>query len=316
MNRRLFLWIKIAVGLALLTMMFYTLKPRPIWEALKAARYDLVMFAALLMPVNLFLQERKWAYLVRLVRPEATIGETLGSMLGGFAFGIVTPGRIGEYGRSLLIKGTDPLKLVGLTVIDKFYNLGCTAAFGLPALFTLPWALDFASGYVLVSMIALLAVVDFILLFFALDPRPVRSLLYAAQLMLPKGERVAQLMGGLDRFAPKQARVTLIWTLLHQFVFLAQYYFLINAFGALEFLPAARGASAILLAKSALPIAIGDLGIDQLVSVQFFGQFGVTSEAAFNASMLLFAINVAIPAIAGLLFVGRLQLGQTGTASK
>ena len=310
MNRKVFLWIKIAVGILILAMMFYTIRPKPLWEALFAARFELVVFSALLMPLNIWTQERKWSYLVHLVKHDATIFETTGSLLGGFAFGIVTPGRIGEYGRSLLIKGTDPLKLVGLTVIDKFYNLGCTAAFGLPALLTLPWALTLATGYLFYSLIGMLLVVDLLLLYFSLDPRPVRSMLYAAQMMLPKGQRFSQIMGGLDRFGSPEARVTLFWTILHQIVFLFQYYFLINAFGKLALVPAWRGASAILLAKSALPIAIGDLGIDQLVSVQFFGQFGVTSEAAFNASLLLFAINVVMPSLFGVLFVSKLQIGR------
>lgn len=309
MTRRFFFWIRVLVAAALVAMMLYTIQPRPIWEALRAARYDLVLLAAALMPLNIWTQERKWAYLVKLVRPQATVGETLGSMLGGFAFGIVTPGRIGEYGRALLIRGSDPFRLVGLTVIDKFYNLGCTAAFGLPALFTLPWAMALAGGYLFYSLILLLMAVNLLLLYLALDPRPVRSLIYAAQLMLPKGERVAQLVGGLDRFGAPQARVTLLWTLLHYLIFLLQYYCLINALAPLGALASARGAAAILLAKSALPIAIGDLGLDQVIAVQFLGQFGVSSEAAFNASLLLFAINVVLPAVAGVLFVGRLPIG-------
>lgn len=315
MTRRVFLWIKVAVAIILLAMMFVAVKPKPLWEALLAARIDMVIYGALLMPVNIWTQERKWSYLVKLVKPNATIGETTGSLLGGFAFGIVTPGRIGEYGRSLLIKDVEPLKLVGLTVIDKFYNLGCTAAFGLPALLTLPWALELAHGYLLYSLIVLLILIDIALLYFALDPRPVRSLIYAAQMLVPKGERIAQLIGGLDRFGSRDARVTLAWTILHQIVFLMQYFFLINALGSLSLVPAWRGASAILLTKSALPIAIGDLGIDQLVSVQFFGQFGITSEAAFNASLLLFALNVVIPSLLGVIFVSRLQIGKRSASA-
>ncbi len=314
MNRRVFLWIKIGVACAVLAMMFYTVRPRPIWEALLAARYELLIFAALLMPLNIWTQERKWSYLVKLVKPDATVAETTGSLLGGFAFGIVTPGRIGEYSRALMIKQTDPLNLVGLTVIDKFYNLGCTAAFGLPALFTLPWALKLATGYLLTSMIALLLAINLLLLYCALDPRPVRSLIYAAQMLLPKGQRIAQIMGGLDRFGMPESRVTLFWTVAHYLVFLLQYHLLINAFGKLGFITASRGAAAILFAKSALPIAVGDLGIDQLVSVQFFGQFGVSSETAFNASLLLFGINVLIPALAGVLFVGRIQFDRKNPA--
>jgi hypothetical protein len=310
LSRRIFFWLKALIAAMLLAMMVFTIRPRPIIDAMLAAQIHLVVAAAVLMPLNILIQERKWAYLVRLARPETTLGETWGSLLGGYAFGIVTPGRIGEYGRSLLIRNADPLKLVGLTVIDKFYNLGLTTAIGLPALFTLPWAFNLADGYIFGSMIILLAAIDGLLLYFALDPRPVRSLIYAAQMMLPKGERVAQLIGGLDRFTAPQARITFGFTLLHYSTFLVQYFLLLNAFAGIDLLNSSRGASAILFTKSALPIAIGDLGLDQLVSVQFFGQLGITSEAAFNASLLLFAINVVIPALAGLLFVGRLQIGK------
>ncbi len=309
MTRRFLFWLKLLVAVALLGLIVVTIRPRPIWDALLVAKYDLVLFAALLMPLNIFIQERKWAYLVKLSHPNATLGETWGSLLGGYTFGIVTPGRIGEYGRSLLIRNAEPLRLIGLTVIDKFYNLGLTTAVGLPALCTLPWALNFATGYVLYALLGLLVVINGFLLYLALDPRPVRSLIYAAQIMLPKGQRVAQLMGGLDRFGKPQARRTLLFTLAHYSVFLVQYFLLINALGKLDFLSSIRGASAILFTKSAIPIAIGDLGLDQLVSVKFFGQFGITSEAAFNASILLFAINVVTPALVGLFFVGRLPLG-------
>lgn len=309
MTQRLLFWLKVFVALALLGLMIMTVKPRPIWEALKMADYRLVLFAFSLMPLNIFVQERKWAYLVKLSHPNATPGETWGSLLGGYAFGIVTPGRIGEYGRSLLISNSEPLKLIGLTIIDKFYNLGLTTAVGLPALLTLPWTLGLTGGYIFYAILALLLLIDGFLLYLALDPRPVRSLIYAAQIMLPKGERVARLMGGLDRFGKPQARRTLAFTAAHYSIFLVQYYLLINALGSLAFYNSARGAAAILFTKSAIPIAIGDLGLDQLVAVQFFGQFGVTAEAAFNASLLLFSINVLIPALAGLLFVGRLPIG-------
>ncbi len=311
MTRRIILWIKVAVAVILLGIMFHVIRPETIWAALKSARYELVAIGALLMPLNIWLQEYKWRYLVRLVRPEAKFWETTGSLLGGFAFGVVTPGRLGEYARALFIRDTPPLKLVGLTVIDKFYNLGCTAAFGLPALLTLPWALDLMkmNGSLLVSLLILLGVGDLVLLYFALDPRPVRSLIYAAQIMVPKGDKIARLFGGLDRFGAPQALVTLLMTVAHYLVFLAQFYVLICSFTRLDPITSSRGAAAILFSKSALPIAIGDLGLDQMVSVQFFSQFGVQAEAAFNASMLLFAINVLVPALLGLLFMGRLQLG-------
>lgn len=308
MTRRTFLWIKVFVAVVLFGIMFYSVKPEAIITAFLQARVDLLVFGIALMPLNIWLQEYKWRYLVRLVRPEVTFSDSLGSLLGGMAFGIVTPGRLGEYARSLLITETPPLKLVGLTVIDKLYNLGCTVAFGFPALMTLPWAAGFIKGHLFVSMMVLIAIVDGVLLYFALDPRPVRSLIYALQIMIPRHNKIAQLIGGLDRFAAPHARVTLLLTVAHYIVYLAQFYFFICAFYLLNPFVAARGAAAVLFSKSALPIAIGDLGLDQLVSVKFFGQFGAPPEAAFDASILLFAANVLVPALSGIFFMGRLQI--------
>ena len=309
MTRRILFWIKIVVAVLLLALMLRMVKPAALWQALRLANFELVAIGVVLMPLNIWLMEYKWRYLVRLVKPEAPVSETLGSLLGGFAFGVVTPGRVGEYGRALFIRQIPPLKLVGLTVIDKFYNLGCTVAFGLPALLTLPYFTGLIKGQLFVSLLVLLAIVNLVLLYLALDPRPVKSLIYAAQIMIPKGNRIAQLAGGLDRFGTREARMTLILTLAHYLVYLVQYHFIIAGFHRLSPVVSIKGAAAILFAKSALPIAIGDLGLDQLVSVQFFGQYGTPPEAAFNASILLFAVNVLIPSLAGLLFMGRLQIG-------
>lgn len=303
MRKQLF-WLRLLLGLFLLGVISWTIKPAHIWKALTEANISHLLIAVALMPLNLYFQASKWGYLVRLSSPEESRGRIWGSLVGGFALGIATPGRIGEYGRALLLSQTPPLRVIGLTVIDKFYNLGCTVAFGLPAIFLLPRVREvFSTGNLFYTTFFLLILFDLFLLYLALDPRPVKSLIIAAQLLFPKGNRMAQLFGGLDRFSFPHARVVLMWTLGHYLIYLLQYHFLINGLNYLPFPFSAQGAAALLLAKSALPITIGGLGVDQIVAVQFFGQMGVSSEAAFNASLILFGLNVLIPALAGVIYL-------------
>ncbi len=313
MRRRPFFLLKIAAAAALLTVIFFMVKFEAIWEALKSAQFGLVAAGAALMPLNIWIQQRKWGYLVRLVKPEARFHETIGSLLAGLSLGIVTPGRIGEYSRALFIKDTPPLRLVGLTIIDKFYNLGIAIAVGLPALLTLPWFLAHLRGYLLFTMIGLMTIGDLILLYLALDPRPVRSLIYAIQISFPRQGRIAQLLGGLDRFSAPQARRMLLYTLAYYAVFQTQYFLFIQGFAALDPISSIRGAAATLFTKTALPIAIGDLGLDQLASMTYFGAFNVSEAAALNASMLMFTVNVLIPALAGIPFTSRLSIGSLKT---
>ncbi len=310
MNRTILVVIKIFIAAALLGLIMIFIDPGEIWKALKLADFRFVVFGVALMPLNIYLQLIKWRYLVRLVNPNITTGAALGSLLGGFSFGIVTPGRIGEYGRALYIKDTPTLNLIGLTVIDKFYNLGCTIAFGMPALFSLPVIFNFMHGYFFVSILLLIISADFTLLYISLDPRPVRSIIYALQMLFPKRDKIAQLLGGLDRFSSPQARLVLMWTILHYAVFHLQYFLLINGFASIDFFSSARAAASILFVKSVFPVAIGDLGLDQIVSMQFFGEFGVMQAQAFNASILLFASNVLLPSLIGILFIANLQIGK------
>lgn len=304
------MWIKIVIALGLFGIMLYTVKLNSIADAFKSARYEFVILGALLMPLNVGMQVYKWRYLVKLVRPEASFMETLGSVLGGFTFGIVTPGRIGEYSRVLFIRDTPPMKLMGLTVIDKLYNYGCMVGFGLPALLTLPWVFQFFQGHFFIPLMILVVLTDVVLLYFAFDPRPVRSLLHALQLMFPRKNQIKQLAGGLDRFNHPQAKIMLLLTSIYYLIVLLQHYLFLQAFTSLNIIETFRITSAVLLTKFALPITIGGLGMDQLVSVQYAGQFAVPAEAAFNASMVLFAVNMLTPALVGLLFISKMQIGK------
>ena len=47
------------------------------------------------------------------------------------------------------------------------------------------------------------------------------------------------------------------------------------------------------------PISMGELGIREGASVYFLSQFGERTSIGFNSSILLFIINLLIPALIG-----------------
>ncbi len=83
-------------------------------------------------------------------------------------------------------------------------------------------------------------------------------------------------------------------------VYQLQFYFLVNAFHPVGFVNGWAAVASILLAKSFVPISFGDLGVRESASVLLLGRLSVPQAAAFDASLLLFLINIMIPAIAGL----------------
>ncbi|MEX1054624.1 MAG: hypothetical protein WED81_01245, partial [Rhodothermales bacterium] len=59
------------------------------------------------------------------------------------------------------------------------------------------------------------------------------------------------------------------------------------------------------------PVTLMDVGIREGAAVFFLGSLGFPEAAALNASLLLFTINLLIPAAAGLPLVMRLRLSGT-----
>jgi hypothetical protein len=93
-------------------------------------------------------------------------------------------------------------------------------------------------------------------------------------------------------------------------VFAGQFVLLVRSFapGAPWGLLAA-GVALALFVKSALPPALlGDLGVREGAAMFFLGGLGVSTAAAFNASLGVFAVNLVLPALAGLPLLLRLRV--------
>ncbi|MEX0602892.1 MAG: hypothetical protein WD295_06100, partial [Bacteroidota bacterium] len=94
-------------------------------------------------------------------------------------------------------------------------------------------------------------------------------------------------------------------TLLFYSVIYFQMYLLISAFTRVTPVEAYLGFSAMMFLKALLPISIGDLGIREASSVYFFSLLGIAEYAVFDAAVLLFLINILIPAVLGMFFFPR-----------
>ena len=93
----------------------------------------------------------------------------------------------------------------------------------------------------------------------------------------------------------------LVYSGLFYLTFLLQFFLLLSAFGPVQPLSALAGIGTIMLLKTVIPpVTLGELGIREGASVIVLGHAGILPAAAFNASLLLFAVNLLLPALAGL----------------
>ncbi|MFC1726340.1 hypothetical protein ACFL4T_11995 [candidate division KSB1 bacterium] len=92
-------------------------------------------------------------------------------------------------------------------------------------------------------------------------------------------------------------------SILTHLVFTLQFVVLIYAFSNVHFPEALMAVFFIFFVKNFFPISIGDLGIREAVSIYTLAAVGVSQPAAFNSSLLIFFVNIFIPALAGAFFI-------------
>jgi uncharacterized membrane protein YbhN (UPF0104 family) len=248
---------------------------------------------------NLALRVIKWGYLLRQVRPDITPHEIFKNTLIGFTFGVVTPGQVGEFGRAFFIAGRPRLELIGLSFIEKLYNLLPIILAGTLGLLLLPGLVLDGNAYLFVSCSILVGLLWGILLLIVFSPRWIRDLLYTINVMLPYRDKIKVLLGGLDPIYRRQSVILAGLGISQYLIVIIQYYILVNSFQTVTIFDSFRASAATLFTKAALPISIGGLGVGETASVGFFRLFGIGQAAAFNSSVMLFSMNVLLPAFLG-----------------
>ncbi len=264
--------------------------------------------ALALLPLNLVLEAWKWHTLLRRAMPTPPrFGEAFGAMMSGYALGLFTPARVGDYaGRAFYLKHHDKWELAALTLADRLIALSCYVFFGWLALMYYLLAHLHMPGWVtqLVWFTGILGVGA--LLFVMVHPR----FAYDALVTILPISSFRRMLRFLNRLASRDVFVLLGQSTLRFAVFSTQFVCLVWAFDpALDMRHAYVGVALVFFTQTVVPsVTLMDLGIREGAAVFFLGAFGVMEAAAFDAAFMLFCINLLLPAFTGIPFLMRLRL--------
>ncbi|MBN2354775.1 flippase-like domain-containing protein [candidate division KSB1 bacterium] len=300
--------IKIIIAVVLVTVLVYRIDPNEIYQALRHVRAFYIILSLLLLPLNIFFQFSRWRILVRLAHPEAKDKDILSSLFCGITLGFITPGRLGEFGRSFFIPATQWARLIGLTLLDKLFALMVLFALGLIGI--TPFLHQNTPAFIWIPL--LFSALAFLVLFFILllSPQLFSSVLLRKQALWKNHPRWRQILLSLELLSTSVSSKLACLAFAQVTTYTLQFYFLVISIHPVPLIAGIAAITAIMWVKTMLPISIGDLGVRESAAIFFLGQLGVPDAAAFDASMLLFAINILLPAILGaflLLKTGALQ---------
>ena len=245
----------------------------------------------------------KWRFLLKSILNFENNNKVMRSLFVGLSSGIFTPFRVGEYyGRSLDITGSTVSEVAALTVLDKLFVVVTIAVIG-GAFF-----LFFISNlnevnpvikYVIGFFILCILFIPFILI--KLKGSKLFYLLRKIKIVSTFIDRIAS----LKKFNVSIAIKTFFFTVLVYIIYTLQYSILISAFSESSVLSNNYFfTNVVMFSKAMIPqISFGELGVRESTSIFYSSYFNLTSVAVFNASILIFVINLLVPAVIGFFFI-------------
>jgi uncharacterized membrane protein YbhN (UPF0104 family) len=305
-SQPLYKWIttifRIIISVVILYFLISLVQWQNVYAAYTTADATFIFYALAFLTFNLGIRIFKWRVMLYSVKEKPSFYEAFGSVMLGISLGSFTPGEVGEYaGRALHITDARRSHLVGLVLLDKaqiFIVMG-VAGFISFAVLTI-------HSLLYLCVIALILCSVSVLLLLRMDT--LANIGHHINKSIFQKPWLTNILDGFSLLKPNQILLTSIYTILFHVVIVFQMYFLLNAFSSISFFDTFIGTSALLFAKSLIPISLGDLGVREAGSIFIFSIFQITQAAALNASLLLFTINIFIPSVVGVYFIRHQQI--------
>jgi uncharacterized membrane protein YbhN (UPF0104 family) len=293
---------KILISAGILYYLISSVEYNQIILALSEANVAIIGAVILLGVVNIFLQYSKWRLTCAEVLEVNDKFKVFRSLFYGFSAGIITPLRIGEYfGRGIEFRDKPFVQVTVATLIDKFFPLLMVASIGSISSLLFIYIYYDVSVYLIVSLFILIFTFFYLLILLLLSNRFWNSILFSklnSSVKLKPYLSKLRVFESLDRgYFFKMLMISFLFYAC----FLIQYALLVMAFSNhYDFLHYLWAANLIMFTKTIIPpISFGELGIREGASVYFLTQMGESASVGFNASILLFIINLLIPALIG-----------------
>jgi hypothetical protein len=272
-------------------------------QELKTSKLSYVVLVFVLMFVNWGLEALKWQYLIKPLE-HISFSKSLQSVFSGVTVSIFMPNRIGEFaGRIFYLENADKIKATIKNFIGSISQLTVTLVFGLAAI-----AFAYYQNILRFDEIEIIKknywwIFLFLLLFLIGCFFFIKF--YGAKFFGTN----ARYLEALYDVNYKQWLYVFILSMLRYLVFLIQFYILLMAFDIqVDFQIAVTVIALIFFVSSFIPsFATTEVITRGATAVYIFNLANVDTALVVIVSLLLWIINLAIPALLGGLFVWKMK---------
>jgi glycosyltransferase 2 family protein len=264
--------------------------PQRIGHAVASVRPSYLFLALVLTLPFLALKSARWYLMLREASVEVSTGEAVRSLLGGMGLALVTPARVGEVVRAAYIRDPQKVKIAGLVLLDKGFDVLVLCGLSVVG----AWVLlgPFAG-------VALTCVTSAGLIVVYAPGRVHRGLRNVSQ-RLPGETFLNRLWSSLESLSPPATTAYLVLTALSFGVVLLQFGIILLSWKAWS-LDIVFLTFPLVVLTNVLPVTIGGLGVREGAAALLLSHYNVSPAHAALAAFLMFAVNTALPGLVGVL---------------
>jgi hypothetical protein len=275
MKQKIIYGAQICIGLVLVIVILMQVDRVQFVEYFKTLSLVSLIIILILSVIGLYIQFRRWKYLVERYSIYFNSIDLLPSFFAGFAFRLLIPGGHAEFSKIFLLPGK---------------KRGKVLAYGME---------KFAQA--LIKIFALLIVIPFTFPDYKFYSIFVLFLIVIGYFLFPR----IPILKNLQEKDVNYHRVigmNLVFALGIFVIMGLQYYLLLNQVDSVSLL-ATYHTSVYLWSAGLVPISVSGLGVREGLAVYFFNLYGVSAAHAVATSLFLFTINTIFPALVGVYYI-------------
>lgn len=286
-------WFRL-IGLGLLALLLWQMDTGELATVLSWADFHFLAIAVFLNVPQITLKAFRWFWLLRSQRIRYGIWLATLSYFGSIFIGLVTPGRLGEFAKTLHVSrdcGIPMGRAFSSVLADRVFDLYVLLVVGGAALLSLmSW--QTSEGLIGLVTLGLLLILPLVGLlhdgaFKWLETVSLRCGRVGQWLFAPHGW-LLELRSGFRELALLSVLVAVVLSILAYAVFFGQSYLLARALGIKVGFIQVSYAVALGSLVTLIPISISGLGTREAAIVAYLGTAGVPAEMALAFSLLVF----------------------------
>jgi uncharacterized membrane protein YbhN (UPF0104 family) len=282
-------WVRYGITFLLLALIFWkVVDPEKLWTTVQhLSPVNLIGAMALTIPF-LMLKALRWHLLLRAARCRASFGEAFVSLVGGMGVALLTPARVGEITRAVYLSEPRKLRVAGLVMVDKAYDVIVLAL------------LSAAGAALLVSPVLALGLGLFGVagVYLALRPRDLRTFYALVGRRLPLYAKIDKVLAGFAEFRAGVGALCLLYTLGSFAIVLLQYWIILRAWEPVG-MDVVTFCFPLVVLTNVVPLTVAGLGTREEAAILLLKHYHIAASIALTSAFLMFFMNTALPGLIG-----------------